>query len=51
MLAMPDTPGAKAFWAVSFPLLVVFKFTIVDVRKRKWTNYYPVTMVRALKCS
>ena len=28
-----------------FPLLVLFKFSIIDVRKKKWTNLYPVTMI------
>ena len=37
--------GPRIFFFYCFPLLALFKFTIIDVRKKKWTNLYPVTMM------
>lgn len=44
ILTMPESVGGKIFFLYCFPMLVVFKFTILDVRKKKWTSFYPVTM-------
>jgi hypothetical protein len=42
---MPESMGAKIFFIYCFPMLALFKYSIIDVRKKKWTNYYPITMV------
>lgn len=41
---MPESTGGKLFFVYCFPLLVLFKYSILDVRKKKWTNFYPITM-------
>lgn len=45
ILSMPESIGGKIFFVYCFPLLVLFKYSILDVRKKKWTNFYPVTMM------
>jgi Ca2+/Na+ antiporter len=45
ILSMPESFGGRLFFFYCFPLLVLFKFTIIDVRKKKWTNFYPITMI------
>jgi Ca2+/Na+ antiporter len=37
--------GAQAFFLFSFPLLLIFRCTIIDVRKKKLMNYFPVTIL------
>ena len=45
MLAWPDSIGSQVFFVICFPMLLAFRFSILDVRKARWTSYYPVTMV------
>ena len=45
VLAWPETSGRRALYMVTFPMLLILYATIPDVRKQKWTDYYPVTMI------
>ena len=42
--------GGPALWFfyLVFPLLFCFKYTVPDVRKKKYTEYYPATMIIAV---
>ena len=39
---------APWFFYLVFPLLFCFKYTVPDVRKKKYTEYYPATMIIAV---
>ena len=45
VLAWPETSGRRALYMVTFPMLLILYATIPDVRRQKWTDYYPVTMI------
>ena len=44
ILTVPESSVAKIFFVYCFPMLVLFKYTIVDVRKKKWTNICQVML-------
>lgn len=48
VLAWPDTSGKKILYCCTFPMLLCFYFTIPDVRRARWTNFYPLSMVLAV---
>jgi len=48
MLHVPHSTGGRLFFVLTLPLRVVFKFTVIDVRYKKWTNFYPITMATAV---
>merc|ERR1711939_843941 len=48
MLHVPRSTGGRIFFVLTLPLRVVFKFTVIDVRYKKWTNFYPITMATAI---
>ena len=48
LLTVPESLPGKMRFVLSLPLLVAFKFSIVDVRKKKYTQCYPITMGSAI---
>ena len=44
LLTPPESDGGKAFFYFVYPMLVVFAYTIPDVRKPGNAGWYPVTM-------
>ena len=45
LLTAPDSAGGKGFFYFVWPMLVVFAYTIPDVRKPGRSSWYPVTMI------
>jgi Ca2+/Na+ antiporter len=48
LLAWPATIGGRAWFIFVCPLLVIFRYTVPDVRYPRWTNFYPATMIIAV---
>ena len=48
VLAWPDTSGRRILYVTTFPMLLAFYLTIPDVRRARWTNFYPATMTIAV---
>ena len=46
--AVPKTNKGRIFWAVSFPLMLAFTYTIPDCRKEKMKKYYVATFIIAI---
>ena len=42
---IPETSGGRVAWAVSFPLMFIFTFTVPDCKPGKHPSLYPLTFV------
>jgi len=42
---IPETSGGRVAWAVSFPLMFIFTFTVPDCKPGKHPSLYPLTFI------
>jgi hypothetical protein len=48
MWAVPKSTKGRIFWAISFPLMLAFTYTIPDCRKESMKKWYIATFAMAI---